>query len=276
MNDSTGQGWIQHLVHGTSKALVAAGPVSCYSGLGQRFFTEIRIFEVCRAIIFNQPTFLAQDEWREVVERIKVSKDNDGVHSLDDLLDIIVLCSTLRVRAENLIYPKEADSEQPDKRLDEAYSIAQEGFLLKQALVDWEARATSSHSLTKIHENTVYGSFTSLARSFFSATSIYLSGVFDYEITHWQKMGIVVPNLCEKDIQMHFAAILMQADKVLHDSPISPLLMLFPLRVAGSRSWESWQQDLVMQHLTTIERMFPVAAAFKDDLRDVWSQRSSG
>ncbi|KAM0287887.1 hypothetical protein ACHAO9_007506 [Fusarium lateritium] len=179
-------------------------------------------------------------------------------------------------RAENLIYPKEADSEQPDKRLDEAYSIAQEGFLLKQALVDWEARATSSHSLTKIHENTVYGSFTSLARSFFSATSIYLSGVFDYEITHWQKMGIVVPNLCEKDIQMHVASILMQADRVLHDSSVSPLLVLFPLRVAGARSWESWQQDLVMQHLTTIERMFPVAAAFKDDLRDVWSQRSSG
>ncbi|KAM0478366.1 hypothetical protein ACHAP7_006040 [Fusarium lateritium] len=170
----------------------------------------------------------------------------------------------------------EADSKQPDKRLNEAYNIAQEGFLLKQALVDWEARAASSHPLTKDHKNTVYGSFTSLARSFFSATSIYLSGVFDYEITHWQKMGIVIPNLCEKDIQMHVASILMQADRVLHDSSVSPLLVLFPLRVAGARSWESWQQDLVMQHLTTIERMFPVAAAFKDDLRDVWSQRSSG
>jgi hypothetical protein len=98
MNDSTGQGWVQHLVHGTSKALVAAGPTTCYSGLDQRFFTEIRIFEVCRAIIFNEPTFLAQEEWRELVKRMKVSKDKDGAHSLDDLLDIIVLCSTLRVR----------------------------------------------------------------------------------------------------------------------------------------------------------------------------------
>jgi hypothetical protein len=100
--------------------------------------------------------------------------------------------------------------------------------------------------------------------------------VFDYEITHWQKMGVVVPNLCEEEIQMHVATILMQADRVLHGSPVSPVLVLFPLRVAGARSWECWQQDLVMQHLTTVEQMFPVAAAFKDDLKDVWSRRGSG
>ncbi|KAH7242158.1 hypothetical protein BKA59DRAFT_440991 [Fusarium tricinctum] len=276
MNDSTGQGWIQHLVHGTSKALVAAGPTTCYSGLDQRFFTEIRIFEVCRAIIFNEPTFLAQEEWRKLVQRMKESKGKDGAHSLDDLLDIIVLCSTLRVRTENFIYSNEEDSEQSEKRLDEAYNIAQEGFLLKQALVDWEANAISSRSPAKGHENSIYGSFTSLARTFFSATSIYLSGVFDYEITHWQKMGVVVPNLCEEEIQMHVATILMQADRVLHGSPVSPVLVLFPLRVAGARSWECWQQDLVMQHLTTVEQMFPVAAAFKDDLKDVWSRRGSG
>jgi hypothetical protein len=179
-------------------------------------------------------------------------------------------------RTESLIYPNEADSAQSDKRLDEAYGIAQEGFLLKQALVDWEARARSSHSPAKNDENTIYGSFTSLARTFFSATSIYLSGVFDYEITHWQEMGIVVPNLCEQEIQVHVATILAQTSRVLQDSPVSPLLVLFPLRVAGARSWEGWQQDLVMQHLTTVERMFPVAAAFKDDLKDVWSRRGSG
>lgn len=86
-------------------------------------------------------------------------------------------------------------------------------------------------------------------------------------------MGVIVPNLSEKEIQMHVATILMQADRVLHGSPVSPVLVLFPLRVAGGRSWEGWQQDLVMQHLTTVEQMFPVAAAFKDDLKDVWSRR---
>ncbi|KAF5662152.1 hypothetical protein FHETE_8042 [Fusarium heterosporum] len=275
MNDSTGQGWIQHLVHGTSRALVAAGPASCYSGPDQRFFTEIKVFEVCRAIIFNEPTFLAEAEWRELVGKMKTSRNKDVVHSLDELLDIIVLCSTLRVRAERLIYPETVDSRLSGQQLDEAYDIAQQGFLLRQNLIDWEAREKSPNRQEDGRESAVSGGFACLARSFFSATSIYLSGVFDYEITHWQKIGIVAPNLSEEEIQMHVATILTQTERVIHGSAISSLLVLFPLRVAGARSWESWQQDLIMQNLTTVERMFPVAAAFKEDLYGVWSRRAS-
>lgn len=97
MTDATGEGWIQHLVHGTSKALVAAGPTSCKSGHGRRFFTEIRIFEVCRAIIFNEPTFLAKPDWRCLTREIRTKEQGD-IDSLGELLDIIVSCSTLRVR----------------------------------------------------------------------------------------------------------------------------------------------------------------------------------
>jgi hypothetical protein len=98
MSDSTGDGWVQHLVHGTSRALVAVGPLSCQSGLSCRFFTEVRIFEVCRAIIFNETTFLADPQWRHMTAEMQSAMDKHEVHSLDALLDIIVLCSTLRVR----------------------------------------------------------------------------------------------------------------------------------------------------------------------------------
>lgn len=97
MTDATGEGWIQHLVHGTSKALVAAGPTSCQSGHGRRFFTEIRIFEVCRAIISNEPTFLAEADWRCLTREMRAREQGNG-DALDELLDIIVSCSTLRVR----------------------------------------------------------------------------------------------------------------------------------------------------------------------------------
>lgn len=96
MTDATGQGWIQHLVHGTSKALVAAGPKVCQTNLGRRFFTEIQIFEVCRAIIFNEPTFLSGSEWRNLTA-IDLTSYGDQ-NGLNTLLNIIVLCSTLRVR----------------------------------------------------------------------------------------------------------------------------------------------------------------------------------
>src|SRR5690349_11754211 len=97
MTDATGQGWVQHLVGGTSKALVAASPTVCQTGRGKRFFTEIRIFEVCRAIIFNEPTFLANSEWRLLTAGMHPEWQGDD-HGLNALLDIITLCSTLRVR----------------------------------------------------------------------------------------------------------------------------------------------------------------------------------
>ncbi|KAF5672858.1 hypothetical protein FCIRC_8292 [Fusarium circinatum] len=112
MTDETGEGWIQHLVHGTSKALVAADAVD----------------------------------------------------------------------------------------LDEAFDVAQEGFRLRQALIDWEAKDQPPKQQTAENAS---GNFASLTKAFFAATSIYLSGVFDYEIPYWQDKGIVAPNLSEEEIQMH-------------------------------------------------------------------------
>ncbi|KAF5647956.1 hypothetical protein F52700_1169 [Fusarium sp. NRRL 52700] len=270
MTDATGEGWVQHLVHGTSKALVAAGPTSCQSGHGHRFFTEIRIFEVCRAIIFNEPTFLAEANWRCLTREMR-AKDQSNNESLDELLDIIVSCSTLRVRAINLIYHSDTDSVDVPKHLDEAFDVAQEGFRLRQALIDWEAKGVASKQQTAGNTS---GNFSSLAKAFFAATSIYLSGIFDYEIPYWQDKGIVAPNLSEDEIQMHVINILTHINTVLYNSPISPLLVLFPLRVAGARSWQGWQQDCIMQNLLVVERTFPVAAAFRADLMGVWARMS--
>ncbi|KAF5982809.1 hypothetical protein FCOIX_3534 [Fusarium coicis] len=211
MTDATGEGWIQHLVHGTSKALVAAGPASCKSGHGQRFFTEIRIFEVCRAIIFNEPTFLAKADWRCLTREMTGEEQGNG-DSLDELLDIIVSCSTLRVRAINLLYHSDADSIDVMKHLDEAFDVAQEGFRLRQSLIDWEAKEGPSKQQTVENAS---GSFSALAKAFFAATSIYLSGVFDYEIPYWQEKGIVAPNLSEEEIRMHVVNILTHTNTVL-------------------------------------------------------------
>ncbi|RKL39834.1 hypothetical protein BFJ72_g6561 [Fusarium proliferatum] len=268
MTDATGEGWIQHLVHGTSKALVAAGPTSCQSGHGRRFFTEIRIFEVCRAIISNEPTFLAEADWRCLTQEMRAREQGNG-DALDELLDIIVSCSTLRVRAANLIYYSDADNANVSKHLDGAFDVAQEGFRLRQALIDWEANDSKRQTV----ENASV-SFSSLTKAFFAATSIYLSGVFDYEIPYWQDKGIVAPNLSEEEIQMHVINILTHTNTVLYNSSISPLLVLFPLRVAGARSWQGWQQDCIMQNLLVVERTFPVAAAFRADLLGVWARMS--
>lgn len=114
-----------------------------------------------------------------------------------------------------------------------------------------------------------------LANVFFAAVSIYLSGIFDYEIVHWQSMGLPVPNLDEQQIQKHLSDILTLTAIVLDNTTISPLLLLFPLRIAGARSSEEWQQTLVIQLLERVERDFAVAGAFKGDLRALWARRAA-
>ncbi|WXC51065.1 hypothetical protein QX201_010770 [Fusarium graminearum] len=272
MNDASGAGWVQHLVHGTSKALVAAGPTACKSIPGQRFFAEIQAFEACRAIIFNEPTFLASPEWRLLVEEIQGKSQGDN-GSLNELLSIVVSCATLRVRVHDFLYSSESQpSDQHGMSQDNSYDIISEGFRLRQALIDWEA-GLSSTCPEEENIDLVAKSFFCLAQAYFAATSIYLSGVFDYEMQYWQDMEIVPPTLSEQEIQTHVNNILGTTTMLLENSPISPLLVLFPLRVAGARSWQKWQQDCIIQSLLAVEMSFPVAAAFRADLQELWIGR---
>lgn len=145
---------------------------------------------------------------------------------------------------------------------------------MRQALALWQAnRRVSTPTSNPKGEATVDDDFLSLAEVFFSATSIYLSGVFDYEIVHWQNMAIPVPNLSEEEIQTHVSTILVLSSMILDNSKISPVLVLFPLRVAGARSWDQWQHDCIIELLEKIEQTFPVAAAFRVDLGALWASR---
>ncbi|KAF7547428.1 hypothetical protein G7Z17_g7747 [Cylindrodendrum hubeiense] len=270
MSDSTGEGWVQHIVHGTSKALVASGPLSCQSSFGKRFFMEVKIFEVCRAIIFNEPTFLAQAKWKALTARLQTDLIGMEAHPLDELLDIIVACSSLRVRTSDFI--DEMRPTMPEILMAEAHDISMDGFLQRAALAEWDIRNAEPLQGSPKSDGSVEGDdFVLLAKVFYAATSIYLSGVFDYEITHWQKLGIMVATLDEDEIQMHVQTILEASNIVLHSSSVSPVLLLFPLRVAGARSWHISQQDCILKLLDKVELTFSVAAAFKFELRRLWS-----
>lgn len=90
LQDASGQKWLQHMVFGTAQALVASGAAACKSGTMRTFFVQARTFEACRAIIFNQPSFLANPEW--------ISLTDGPSTNLSEILKLVVLCSSLRVR----------------------------------------------------------------------------------------------------------------------------------------------------------------------------------
>lgn len=117
--------------------------------------------------------------------------------------------------------------------------------------------------------------FVLVAQVFFAAISIYLSGVFDYEITHWQTLGIVVSTLSEEEVQGHVKTILELGEVLLKMSNVSPVLLLFPLRVAGARSFHEWQQVWIIKLLEEVEVTYSVAAVFKIDLWKLWRGRAT-
>jgi hypothetical protein len=131
---------------------------------------------------------------------------------------------------------------------------------------------TSYHAVLPGEDEVVQDGFSLLAAVFHAATSIYLSGVFDYEIAHWNNLGIPVPTLTEGEIQDHRGTIVRLTSIILDGSNLSPVLLLFPLRVAGARSYQPWQQMEVLQLLGRIEGTFAAAGAFTFDLGRVWKQ----
>ncbi|KAH6609062.1 hypothetical protein Trco_002408 [Trichoderma cornu-damae] len=243
INDETGDGWQQHMAHGTSKALEACGPLKCRAGPSRKFFIQARIFEVSRTIVGNEPTFLTQPEWMDLSRSMWTGEHGDEWRPLDSLLDIMAMVSKLRVRTAEFIDIQEGcPDEEPTP---EAHSICSAAVTLGEALSSWytpyarPAAKPAAHSRAKEDDSML------LSRIFFAAISIYLSGIFDYEITHWHRLGLAPPTLDEQAVQTHTNTILQLSNLALDATNLSPLLFLFPLRIAGARSRTQWQRDWV-------------------------------
>lgn len=97
MCDVTGDGWLKHILYGTSKLLQFRGPASLLSTSGRSFFLTVRVFEICRALIYNDMTFLDEPEWRELTGQMW-ELNRDDWHPKEELFDLMVSCSSLSMR----------------------------------------------------------------------------------------------------------------------------------------------------------------------------------
>lgn len=99
MSETSEVGWLQHMIHGTAKGLAAVGPSICNSPAGARMFQQAKIFEVCRAIVFNDRSFLTRPEWMTASRSLWTNESlADEWRPLDSLIDIMMMCPDLRFR----------------------------------------------------------------------------------------------------------------------------------------------------------------------------------
>lgn len=142
------------------------------------------------------------------------------------------------------------------------YEFAAEGHGLRQAI---ERVAVASCSTACNAEQPV-------TRIYYHATSIYLSGVFDYDST-WQDYEVTVPTMTETAVQTAVEAILTYSELLLQHTTNSPMLPLVPLRIAGARVRTQSEIWRIRALLSCIRRSFEVASAFEADLEQVWASK---
>ena len=113
---------------------------------------------------------------------------------------------------------------------------------------------------------------TILAQIYYFATSIYLSGVYDYDCI-WQEYSIPTPILSRPLIEEYGLRILEHCASAVHSSNISQLLLLVPLRIAAARCNTQEQQRQIQDLLLKIQASFAVAFAFRAEVGDLWATR---
>ncbi|KAE8393317.1 hypothetical protein BDV23DRAFT_170257 [Aspergillus alliaceus] len=266
MYDASGEGWVKHFLYGTSKMLQLRGPEAHVTGSGRTLFLTVRVFEICRALIYPEPSFLCQPEWVSLMTRIWNEGLNIVWHPKELLFDLIIKCTSVSHRVWDLLKP---DSKCPNMLLHEAlFELAAEGFVVRSALLDWYAnfqqwsanRGTPEHNPQSI-----------LATIYYHGVSIYLSGIFDYR-SQFNEMP--TPTISQTIVQNHVDAILEKTEVALKTTNLAPVLFFFPLRVAGARVTTIRETELVRAMLREIStRGFVVADAFIADLKSLWRRK---
>jgi hypothetical protein len=153
--------------------------------------------------------------------------------------------------------------------------ICIEGFAHREALTSWHnfyvGKELSEAGLTHQHYGQALEDNVQLAHFLYAATSIYLSGIYDYEIGYWQALCLSTPTLEQDEIKRHVETIIHLAGLLLHRTCFSPLLCLFPLRIAGARAWKRQQRVIIVDLLSYVGNSFAAATAIATDLHCLWS-----
>lgn len=192
--------------------------------------------------------------------------EGEGValwHPKEGLFDMLPQFSDLSVRA--IRFCDAAPQMLPHAQGTLAKSLAAEGFLLQALLQQWWLDASAWQQSLQNESNIE----SSIGFIYYHATSIYLSGTYDYH-PYWT--AFEAPILRRDDIKWHVSEIIRLGFELLAQG-VAGILLFFPLRVAGARASDQESRSTILKLLsTTVERGFMVAEAFIDDLSDLWSK----
>jgi len=202
-----------------------------------------------------------------LMDKMWADDSNKDWHPKEELFDLMTSCASLNHRTWAVVKPDleiaQALSEKP------LLDLANEGLTIQKSIQHWHSNFlewSASHSISTGNAQST------LAIIYYHATSIYLSGIFDYR-PHFSY--ILSPSLPETIIQAHVIAILSTTELALKTTNLGGVLFFYPLRVAGARARCAYQRKGILKMLGEISGSFVVANAFTGDLKALWSSNGS-
>lgn len=273
MRDHTGTNWLAHFLHGTSTILCLQGPhfltlTENKNEYRQALFFSARIFEISRALIYTEPTFLATPKWSAAVQTYWIQ--NPGAWTPKEaLFDILPQFVDLGIRTLGFVTDSQNTPQQERDYV--ATSLAQEGLVLQSALVHWHSNFCSWESIN-LEEN-VLSLDISIALVYYYTVLIYLDGIFSYHMPFTSASAPLSPILDHAVIDELVGQILKTSHEILRQG-CAGVLLFFPLRVAGARARKFSTQSEIIRLLKMINhRGFAVARSFLTDLDALWTRR---
>ncbi|KAL3440286.1 hypothetical protein BJX65DRAFT_290803 [Aspergillus insuetus] len=261
MVDPSGEGWAKHMVSGASKLLQLAGPENSTAVSRRAFFQVFRVLEATRAIVYGHSTILATSGWMGPQQE-NPSQKTTSSKRMDEILSLMIRVSTFSARFFESI-PELASS----KSSTLIHDLGKEGLEIQSSIYAWHEKA----KLQLDSEQTV-DSIIHLALACYHSLHVFLSNNYNY-YRFWHNTA--APRLSPEEIEQHVESIIQHAENILKDSEVSSVLLLFPLRVAGTHA-ESGTRTRILRLLDGVfARGFVVSSRIKEDLNEYWADKDS-
>lgn len=96
LSDPSGEGWVKHMLHGTSMILRLSRQDKNMSSLRRTFYGIFRMLEASRALLYGEATILSEDSWVNFHKEL-VSGDEIW-DPIEEILALMIRCSTFNLR----------------------------------------------------------------------------------------------------------------------------------------------------------------------------------
>jgi hypothetical protein len=146
--------------------------------------------------------------------------------------------------------------------------LGKEGLEIQSSIYKWHEKAK-----LQLESEQNIDSIIHLALACYHSLLVFLSNNYNYYL-FWHNTA-AAPRLSKEDIKQHVESIIQHAENILKASEVSSVLLLFPLRVAGTHAGNGTRTRILRLLDGVFAHGFVVSSRIKEDLNEYWADKDS-